>query len=100
MPYPDTSTAPLSIRNLWPSLVIGAAPPSRWQARLISASLSGRAHGVEESADLGLEAVRVARQRLRRGEHLRGCRSGFAGAALHVGDIGTHLLGALRRLLH
>ena len=32
---------------------------------------SGRAHRVEELADLELEAVRVAGQRLRRGEHLR-----------------------------
>jgi hypothetical protein len=57
-------------------------------------------YGVEELADLELEAVAVAGQRLRRRENLRRGRSGFAGAALHVGDVGTDLLGALSRLLH
>ena len=33
-------------------------------------------------------------------EHLRGRRTGFAGAALHVGDIGRDLLGAFGGLLH
>ncbi len=37
---------------------------------------------------------------LRRREHLRGCRAGLGRAALHVGDVGGDLLGALRRLLH
>jgi hypothetical protein len=32
--------------------------------------------------------------RLRRGKHLRGGRSDFAGAALHVGNVGAHLRGA------
>src|SRR3977135_1820593 len=62
--------------------------------------LSGRPDRTEELADLALEPAAFAGQRLRRGEHLRGGRSGFAGAALHVGDVGGDLLGAVRRLLH
>src|SRR6266704_1866253 len=61
---------------------------------------SGGPHRVEELADFQLEAVAVAGQRLRRGENLRRGRSGFAGATLHIGDVGGDLLGALRCLLH
>src|ERR1700688_4430326 len=61
---------------------------------------SGRAHRVKELADLELEAVAVAGQRLRRRQHLRGGHAGVAGAALHVGDIGRDLHGAFRGLLH
>ena len=61
--------------------------------------LSG-AHRIEELADFELEAVAVAGQRLRRGEHLRRGRAGLAGAALHVGDVGRDLHGALSGLLH
>ena len=67
---------------------------------MIALVWSGRPYRVEELADLELEAVAVAGQRLRRREHLRGGRAGLAGAALHVGDIGRDLLGALRGLLH
>ena len=50
----------------WPTAILT-------EAGAVGASLvrSGRAHRVEELADLELEAVRVAGQRLRRGEHLR-----------------------------
>ena len=58
------------------------------------------AHRIQEPADFELEAVAVAGQRLRRRQHLRRRRAGLAGAALHVGDVGRDLLGALRRLLH
>src|SRR3981081_1846705 len=62
-------------------------------------SRSGRAHRVQELADLELEPVAVARQRWGRGQHLRGGRSGLAGTALHVGDIGGHdRLGSVREL--
>src|SRR6185369_10032964 len=63
-----------------PASGTGCEPNSRHE--------SGRPHRVEEPADLELEAVGVARQRLRRSKHLRGRRSGFAGAALHVANIG------------
>ena len=53
----------------------------------------------EEFADLELEAVAVAGQRLRRRMNLRRGRAGLGGAALHVGDVGGDLLGALRGLL-
>src|SRR5450755_3301313 len=62
-------------------------------------ALSGRPHRIEEFADFELEAVAVAGQRLRRRENLRRGRSGLAGAALHVGDVGGDLLGALGGLL-
>src|SRR5882724_36288 len=61
---------------------------------------SGRAHRVEELVDLDLETVAVARQRLRGRENLGGGRAGFGGAALHVGDVGGDLLGAVGGLLH
>ena len=57
--------------------------------------LLGRPYRIEELADFELEPVRVAGQRLRRGEHLRRGRAGLAGPALHVSDVRTHLLGAL-----
>src|SRR3979409_2473721 len=62
-------------------------------------SISGRSHRVEELADFELEALAVAGQRLCRQENLRGGRTGLAGAALHVGDVGGDLLGAVSRLL-
>src|ERR1700682_2867865 len=61
---------------------------------------SGGPNRTEEFADLELEAAAVAGQRLRRGEHWRGGRAGLAGAALHVGDVGGDLLGAVGCLLH
>src|SRR6266853_1088242 len=54
-----------------------------------------RPHRIQELADFELEAVAVAGERLGRGEHLRRGRTGLAGAALHVGDVGGDLLGAL-----
>src|SRR5712672_1509967 len=57
-------------------------------------------HRIEELADLELEAIAVTGQRLRRREHLRRSRSGLARPALHVGDVGGNLLGAVSRLLH
>src|SRR5689334_9519568 len=61
---------------------------------------SGRADGVEEFPDLYLETVAVARQHLRRRQHLRGSGAGLGSAALHVGDVRRDLLGALSCLLH
>src|SRR5882672_3155278 len=61
--------------------------------------LSGRPYRIEELADFELEAVAFDRQRPRRRMNLRGGRSGLAGAALHVGDVRTHLRRALRGLL-
>src|SRR5664279_3900425 len=61
---------------------------------------SGGPHRIEELADLELEPVAVAGQRLRCGKNLRRGRAGLAGAALHVGDVGRDLLGALGCLLH
>jgi hypothetical protein len=61
---------------------------------------SGGPYRIEELTDLELEALAVAGQRLCRQENLRGGRTGLAGAALHVGDVGGDLLGALRCLLH
>src|SRR5829696_6334262 len=61
---------------------------------------SGRPHRIEEPADLELEAVGIARQRLRCSKYLRGRRAGFAGAALHVANVGGHLLRSHRGLLH
>src|SRR6267378_4807007 len=81
-------------------------PTERWAHQLERASdknsglcLSGRSYRIEELADFELEAVRVAGQGLRRREHLRRSRSGLAGAALHVGDVGGDLLGAVSGLL-
>src|SRR5262249_12081188 len=65
-----------------------------------AASSSGSPHVVEKLADLALEAVTVGRQHLRGGQHLGGRRTGLGGAALYVGDVGGHLLRALRGLLH
>ena len=79
---------------------ISYAPLGRNRRPARPAALSGRPHRIEELADFELEAVAVAGQRLRRGENLRRGRAGLAGAALHVGDVGGDLLGALRRLLH
>src|SRR5712664_714330 len=62
-------------------------------------ALSGGPHRVEELADFELEAIAVAGQRLCRGENLRRGRAGLAGAALHVGDVGGYLLGAVGGLL-
>src|SRR5215475_12455616 len=74
--------------------------PDQPRRNLARASESGGAHRIEEAADLALEPVAVGRQRLRRSEHLRGCRAGLARTALHVGDGGRDLLGALGCLLH
>src|ERR1700676_2832698 len=63
-------------------------------------ALSGGPDRVEELADFALEAVAAAGKRLRRRETLRGGKSGLAGAALHVGDVGRDLHGALSGLLH
>ena len=56
------------------------------------AERSGRAHRIEEFADLELQPVAVGRQRLRRRMNLRGGRSGLGRAVLHVGDVGGDLL--------
>src|SRR5882724_9598503 len=61
---------------------------------------SGRAHRVEELVDLDLETVAVTRQRLCGRENLGGGRAGLGGTALHVGDVGGDLLGAVGGLLH
>src|SRR5689334_24066833 len=68
--------------------------------RLGSPPRSGCAHRIEEFSDLALEPITVGRQHLRRGEHLRGGRTGLGRATLHVGDVGGDLLGALGGLLH
>ena len=60
----------------------------------------GRRHRVQEFAQLELEAVAVAGQRLGRGKDLRRSRTRLGRATLHVGDVGGDLLGALRCLLH
>src|ERR1035437_24650 len=73
---------------------------ARNRAKLRFSALSGRPYRVEELADLELEPVAVAGQRLRCGKNLRRGRSGLAGAALNVGDVGTHLHRALGCLLH
>ena len=65
--------------------------------RRLGADRSGCPDRVEEFADLELEPVAFARQRLRRRMNLRGGRSGLAGAALHVGDVGGDLLRARAR---
>ena len=70
----------------------GAPPARRSRSRAHSKcglSGSGCPDRIEELADLELEAVAFARQRLRRRKNLRGSRTGFAGAALHVADVGT-----------
>src|SRR5690242_4794266 len=59
-----------------------------------------RADVSQELADFGLQPVGVVRKHLRRREHLRRSRAGLGCAALHVGDVGRDLLGALGRLLH
>src|SRR5674476_1288131 len=61
---------------------------------------SGRPDRIEELAHLELEAVAVTGKRLRRRQYMRRGRARLAGAALHVGDVGGDLLGALGRLLH
>src|SRR4051794_34369901 len=76
-----------------------AARPANYPARWLNAGL-GRPDRIQELANLGLEACAIAGQHLRRRQDLRGSRAGLARAALHVGDVGRHLLGALRRLLH
>src|SRR6185437_12557130 len=65
----------------------------RETAELPEIACSGGPHRGEELAHLGLEPTAVAGQHLRRREHLRGGRSGIAGAALHIGDVSGHLLG-------
>ncbi len=62
-------------------------------------SRSRRTHRAQEFRYFNLEPAGVARQRLRRGEHLRRRRSCFSRATLHIRDIGRHLLGALRGVL-
>src|SRR6202000_2881664 len=62
--------------------------------------LSGCPDIGEELADLELETVAVAGQRLGCRQHLGRSRSGLGSAALHVGDVGGHLLGTLGGLLH
>src|ERR1700682_6610567 len=64
-----------------------------------ASALSGRPYRIEELADFELEAVTLARQRLRRRMNLRGGRSGLAGAALHVRDVRGGLRGAFGRML-
>ena len=61
---------------------------------------SSRANGIQERRDVSLETVTFPGKGLRRGEHLRGSQSRLAGTALHIRDVGTHLQGALRRLLY
>jgi hypothetical protein len=53
-----------------------------------SPAWSGGPYRVKEFAYLELEATAVAGQRFCRGENLRRSRSGFAGTALHIGDVG------------
>src|ERR1700733_9196924 len=85
-----------------PDTATDGTTPGLVQVRMLagSAAGSGRPDGTEELADLELEAVAVGRQRLGCRQNLRGGRTGLAGAALHIGDVGGNLLGALRRLLH
>src|SRR5258708_40011721 len=58
-----------------------------------------RPHRIQELADLELEAVAVARQRLRRRENLRGGRAALTGAAVHLAAVGGERLGARGRLV-
>src|SRR3954468_11973980 len=64
-----------------------------------AAAASGGEHRIEELAHLEFEPRALLRQRLRRGQHAGGRLAGRAGAALDVGNAGTDLHGALRRLL-
>ncbi|WP_376708877.1 methyl-accepting chemotaxis protein, partial [Bradyrhizobium japonicum] len=59
-----------------------------------------RAHGPQEFSDFVLQPVAVGRQHLGGRKHLRGRRAGLGRAALHVGDVGGDLLGAVSGLLH
>src|SRR5262249_33276338 len=68
-----------------------AATPPGWRLR--------RPDGGEELFDFDLEMAALVRQRLGRGQHLRRCRAGFRCAAVDVGDVGGHPVGALRRLM-
>src|SRR5918998_713207 len=61
---------------------------------------SGRLDVVEEGCDLAAEVGGVARQLLRRAQHLGRRRPGLAGALVHVRNAAGHLFGAARRLLH
>src|SRR4051812_17050927 len=61
---------------------------------------SGGPDRIQKPADFELEAMAVARQRLRRREHLRGGGAGLAGTALHVRNVGGNLLGSAGGLLH
>jgi len=71
--------------------------PLRWKTPWLR---SGGADRGQEFGDFGPETAAIAGQRFRGREHLRGRRAGLGGAALHVGDVGGDLLGALRGLLH
>src|SRR5260370_7859851 len=90
-----------SARRL-PAPTASLTSPRRWPwhrkiaARRCSRSArSGRAHRVEELADLELEAIAVAGQSLRRGEYPRRGGAAPAGAAPHVAAVGGDLLSAL-----
>jgi hypothetical protein len=53
---------------------------------------SGRPYRIQELVDLELEAVAVARQRLRRRQHLRRGLPGLSGATLYIDDVRGDLL--------
>src|SRR3954462_14749864 len=88
---PPQGSPRFSVRN-WSAI---AKPECASRLRTEWPERSGRPHRIEKPADLELEAIGITRQRLRRRKYLRGCRSGFAGATLHVGNVGRNLLGTL-----
>src|SRR5882724_2364409 len=62
---------------------------------LAFAAASRGAYRGDEFLDLVLERAAFARERLRRAQDLRGCRAGFARAAVDVGDVGRDLRRAV-----
>src|SRR5262245_58707285 len=64
--------------------LVNDRPPVSYDGRSNRTFESGGAHRLQEFGNLDLETVAVARQQLRRGEHVRRGGLGLGRAALHV----------------
>src|SRR6516164_2469658 len=63
-------------------------------------STSRGMHALEKLLHRAHKLIALARQRLRRSQHLRRRRAGVAGATIHVGDGARNLGSTLRRPLN
>src|SRR4051812_20372488 len=73
-------------------------PGGTASARLLEYAPAGAplrsAYRRKEFVDFELEVIALRRQRLGRCQHLRGGRTGLAGAAVDIADVGGDLRGA------